>query len=194
MRSRLDLLESGKKADRQYIHQLEERVDNLERMLCSKKLEIKNVPLTFKETKNDLSLIVLNTANVIGAPLQRSEIQDVYCMRKKDKPSKIIVELSGSSTKDNIIKRARQFNTDNKQNKLSSTHLNMNCPATPIYVSDFLPPQTQHLFYLARKFAKENGYLYCWVSAGRVFLRKNEPDKPVIVKCESDLDTLLPGI
>lgn len=64
-------------------------VDNLERMLYAKKLEIKNIPLSLKESEEELSLLVLNTVTAVGAPLQKAEIKEIYSMSKKDKPSKI---------------------------------------------------------------------------------------------------------
>lgn len=192
MRSKLDSLESEKKTDREYIHRLEGRIENLERMLYNRKLEIKNIPLSSNKSEEELSLIVMNMAKAVGAPLQRSEIKEVYSTSKENKPSKITVDLTSTLTRDDIVKKARQFNSNNKQNKLSSKHLNMDGPATPVYVSDFLPPQTQHLFYLARKFSKEHNYSYCWTSAGRVFLRKSEIEKPILIKREADLVKLTP--
>lgn len=191
MKNKVDILESEKKADRLYIQQLEDRVDSLERTLNTKKIEIRNIPLSPTVKEEDLCKIVQNATNVIGAHIEKSEIREVYCTNKKDKASRIIVELTSASTKDHIIKKARYFNSTNKQNKLNSTHLNMDGPATPIYVSEYLPPQTQHLYYLARKFAKEQNYMYCWTSFGKIFLKKNDKVKASIIKRETDLENII---
>lgn len=194
IRMKVDLLESEKRVDRTYIHQLEDRVDSLERMLYTQKLEIKNIPLTSNEKQEDLCTIVLNTANAVAVSLQRTDIKEVSCMNRNDSSSKIIVDLACATIKNNVIKKTRQFNATNKQNKLNTSHLMMDGPPTPTYVSECLPPRTQHIFYRARKFAKENGYMYCWTTSGRIYLRKNAQEKQIIIRSETDLESLVSKI
>lgn len=194
MKTRVALLESERKDNHEHIHLLEERVDDLERLMYNKKLEIKNVPLTSEENEEDLCAIVLSTSRAVGASLIRSDIKEVHCINRKDKPTKIVVDLVNTKVKDNILKRTRQFNSNNKEKKLNSLHLHIKGTETPIYVSDCLPRKTQHLFYLARKFSKEHNFAYCWTTAGQVFLRRSELEKAVVIRCETDFGNLLAKI
>lgn len=48
----------------------------------------------------------------------------------------------------------------------------------------------RRIFYLAREFAKENNYNYCWSSRGFVYLREKENAPFIRIMNESDLDQL----
>lgn len=183
-------LESDRKLDRCHIKQLEEKVENLERMLCSTRVEIRNIPGKLGESKEDLYRIVAETATVLELPVQRHEVKDIFRTGKKDVTSPIVVDFVSVPTKENIIKKARQFNNKNKQNKLNTIHLKIEGPKKPIYISEKLTPKNQHLYYLARNFAKDNDYKYCWISYGKVFLRQDEGKKLTLVNNEEDINSL----
>ena len=183
-------LEAERKADRSYINQLEERVENLERMMNSSKIEIKNIPQKQGETKEDLRNIITETASVLETHLQRQDIKDVYRLKKKDGVSTIMVDFTTTSPKDSIIRNLRQFNKNNSQNKLNTTHINKEGPSKPIYITEILTLKAQRLYYLARNYAKDNGYKFCWTSFGKVFLRKADGGKQILIKSESDITNL----
>lgn len=188
-------LESERRSDRCLIQRLEESVENLERQLHSTRIEIKNVPKRSGESKTDLCELVKSTATAINTPIQTHDIKDVFRIYKKDDPSssQIIVEFSSAVTKETIIKGARQFNSRNKTCKLNTTHLKLEGPVKPIYVSEKLTPKAQRLFYLARTFAKDNAYKYCWTSYGRIFLRQDEGKKQILIRKDEDIDILRPN-
>lgn len=183
-------LESDRKLDRCHIKQLEEKVENLERMLCSTRVEIRNIPRKLGESKEDLYKIVTDTATVLELPVQRHEVKDIFRTGKKDVISSIVVDFVSVTTKENIIKKVRQFNNNNKQNKLNTTHLKIEGSKKPIYISEKLTPKNQHLYYLARNFAKDNDYKYCWISYGKVFLRQDDGKKLTLVNNEEDINSL----
>lgn len=183
-------LESDRKLDRCHIKQLEEKVENLERMFCSTRVEIRNIPGKLGESKEDLYRIVADTATVLELPVQRHEVKDIFRTGKKDVTSSIVVDFVSVPTKENIIRKARQFNNKNKQNKLNTTHLKIEGPKKPVYISEKLTPKSQHLYYLARNFAKDNDYKYCWISYGKVFLRQDDGKKLTLVNNEEDINSL----
>lgn len=186
----LQNLEAERKVDRSYINQLEERVENLERMTNSSKIELKNIPKKQGETKEDLRNIITETASVLETHLQRHDIKDVYRLNKKDGVSTIMVDFTTTTPKDSILRNLRQFNKKNSQNKLNTNHINKEGPSKPIYITEVLTLKAQRLYYLARNYAKDNGYKFCWTSFGRVFLRKVEGGTQILIKSESDITNL----
>ncbi|XP_063895344.1 uncharacterized protein LOC135118132 [Helicoverpa armigera] len=186
----METLEAERKEDRIYINQLEDRVENLERMANHSKIEIRNIPKAPGETKEDLCKIVTETAAVLEIPLQKPDIKDAFRVNKKEGISTIVVDFANTRTKDDVVKRIRQFNKKNKENKLNTAHIKMSGPAKPIYIVESLTLRAQRLFYLARNFAKDNAYKFCWTSYGRVFLKKGEGDKQILIKDEADINNL----
>lgn len=188
---KLEKLESERKAERCYVQQLETKLEHLERQLNVTKVEIKNIPRTQDETKEDIRNIVTKTASIIELPIQAHDIKDVYRSGKRDDPAPpIVVDFSSVITKDNLIKKARQYNTRNSQNKLSTAHLKIEGPARAIYVAERLTPHGQRMHYLARTFARDHRYKHCWTSYGRVFLRKEDGGQHVPIDVEADLAKL----
>lgn len=133
-------LESQREKDIRYIQHLEDKVESLERQMFSTKIEISNVPPKQQETKDDLCTIVTNAANAIGHPLQSNEIKDFYRTNNRIK-NIVTVDFITIITKEYFLKRTRTFNNANKQNKLSTLHLNIEGNNTPIYVSEKLTPK-----------------------------------------------------
>lgn len=188
---KLNQFEVERKEDRSRIQQLEHKVDNLERMLFSTKIEVRNIPKKQGENKDDLCTIIEQVANVLQTSLQRQEIKDVFRVSNKDsKQTAIIVDLNSAIVKETILRKARQFNNKNKNNKLNTTHLKLEGPPIPVYLSERLTPRTQRIFHLARNFAKNNDYKYCWTSYGRVFLRKDDGKQQFLITDVVDLNNL----
>ncbi|CAH2105986.1 unnamed protein product [Euphydryas editha] len=74
----IEQLEKDKKEDRNIIKSLEEKVEYLEKKMRSSCLEIKNIPLRPKETKEDLVNVVVKLGNIIKSHIQPSEIGEIY--------------------------------------------------------------------------------------------------------------------
>jgi hypothetical protein len=166
MRAKLDNVEKQRKEDRLYIGQLERKIEPLERASASTKLELRNIPKQTCENRDSLCRIVVNAAEIIGFPIQKQEIKDIYIYRTNHKTGHgtIVVELGSVIMKENIIERARKFNKKNPSNKLKTSHLNVEGPVKPFFISEFLSPNEKRLNYLARTFAQDNGYRFCWTS------------------------------
>ncbi|CAB3248045.1 unnamed protein product [Arctia plantaginis] len=190
MKIKLSNLESERNYDRRYIRELEERVEHMERQLCSSKIEIRNLPQKQEESKKNLCAIVTKTANILGCPIDDTDIKDVFRMKNKKDSNTITVDFNSAITKENILKKARDFNKANKENKLNTTHLKINGPSKHIFVAEKLTPKTQRIYYLARCFADSHKYKYCWTSFGKVLLRKTDGERHYIIKSETDLDNL----
>ncbi|KAJ2954727.1 hypothetical protein O0L34_g3031 [Tuta absoluta] len=195
MKAKLFELENRSKEDRAYILKLEDRVEFMERSFASTKIEIRNIPKTEGESKEDLTKLIMKTASVLNVPLQQQEIKNVFRQKaKSNKPNQkevksptIIVDFQRSDIKEQIISKVRRFNQQNKSNKFNTGHLKCSGPKTPVYFAENLTPKMQHLHYLARKFKEEKGFKYCWTSFGRVYLRRGDGQPHITINREEDL-------
>ncbi|KAL4708006.1 hypothetical protein ACJJTC_010622 [Scirpophaga incertulas] len=64
-------------------------------------------------------------------------------------------------------------------------------PSKPIFISENLTAKVKKLFYLSREFAKTHAYKFCWVTNGKIFLRKKENGTLSRIERESDLASQL---
>ncbi|CAG5031000.1 unnamed protein product [Parnassius apollo] len=64
-------LENENKHQLEYINSLESKIDILERNSKATTVEIRNIPLNQKETKDDLLKIVQEAGNLINLPIEK---------------------------------------------------------------------------------------------------------------------------
>ena len=88
--------------------------------------------------------------------------------REPSAPGTITVRLSNSSLRNDIY-RARTL-----------------LKGTSIYLSEFLSPSSQYLFYLSRKICKEGKIAAAWSYKGNIFIRTLQ-DEVLSICCPSDL-------
>ncbi|KAJ2938812.1 hypothetical protein O0L34_g18435 [Tuta absoluta] len=189
MKEQVHKLESKAKDDQACIARLEEKIEYLERNQAASKIEIKNIPKGNYETKTTLSELVLKTATVLDLPLQSHDIKDVFRVKEKaDKSPKIVVDFVSVVTKDKMLNKVRQFNKNNKSDKLNTSHLKLGKERNPIYIAEHLTPKTQNIFYKARCAAKEKGFKFCWTANGKVFMRQEEGKPHFVINKEEDLN------
>lgn len=194
---RIEILENEKRDDRSIICSLEDKLDLLERKSRASCIEIRNIPLTQTdknkfESKRDLCDIVTTLSDALNNKINLSEIRDVYrTPERKDNMRPIVVEFCSVIRKENMLQAVKDFNK-NKSNdtKLHTHHLHLHGPKKGIFISETLTHKTQKLFYLAREFAKDNNFNFCWTSRGMVYLRKAEGLPYCRIVSESDLDKL----
>lgn len=189
--SRISNLESERKEDKKTIHQLEEKVEYLERKSRATGLEIRNVPKIHDETKDQLCDMVVSMGKTLAINIGPSDIRDIYRTKSKDSSNPIIIDLNTVIMKDKIIKGVKKFNkSKDKKEKLHTTHFGLQSPPQPVYVSETLTYKAQRIYFLARQFQKGNGYDFCWTSHGIVYLRKSVEFAQIRINSESDLEKL----
>lgn len=194
---KINALEKEKGEDLRRIKQLEDRVEYLERKGKACTIEIRNTPIITQEnakyeTKEDLCNLVEKLGTTISVEIKQTDIKEVYRMNpKKDQSQPIILEFCSELKKQKTMDAVKKFNKNKSNNeKLNATHLDPTLPKKPIFVSESLTQKTQHLFYLARAFAKDNGYAFCWTSHGGIFLRKAEELPHIKINSEAQLLSL----
>ncbi|KAJ0183236.1 hypothetical protein K1T71_001212 [Dendrolimus kikuchii] len=189
--SRISTLEKEREKDKKIINQLEDKVESLERKSRATGIEIRNIPITVGQNKENLSNLFLNLGKTLNVQIDKQAIRDIYRIKSKDTSNPIIVEMTTVIMKDNIIKAVKIFNKTNKKGeKLNTTDLDTRYPVKPIYISETLSQKTQKLFYLARIFQKNHGFSFCWTDNGIVYLRKNENTSQIRITSEADIDKL----
>ncbi|KAI5641777.1 hypothetical protein NE865_06081 [Phthorimaea operculella] len=191
MSKRIDFLEKERKEHLLHISSLETKVEDMQRSLKSASVELRNLPLEpGKENKPELTNLVQRTCKVLAVDIHSNDIKDVYRIKGKSGLSTVVVDLMRTTTKQEVVNKAKNFNKQHPNDRLNSTHLGLAGRPVPIYVSESLTNNGRRLFYLARTLASSAGYKYCWTSNGRVFLRKNEESPHMEVKSEEDLAPL----
>lgn len=173
---------------------LSDRMEDFERQANSSQIEIRNIPHTMSESKENLKSTVCSLMNTINATVSNTDIYDTYRFSNKENNKKtVIVKLTTPLIKENIIKSFKNYNKNN------STSLNTSClgykdNVQKIFISEMLSKKAKRLFFLARETAKSCNYSYCWTAHGRVFLRKTEGAPQVLVKSEQQLELIKKAI
>lgn len=194
---KLKTLEEERLNDKRTIRTLEDKIELLERRSRATAVEIRNTPRIFQqnnrlETKTDLCEIIKNMAKTVNCSLQESDIRDVYRILSKNETSRpIILDLNSVIKKEALLNAIKEFNRNKgKGEKLNTSHLNLPGTSKPVYVSEALTYKMQKLFFVAREFAKEYNFTYCWTSRGVVYLRKDEKQPYIRVENEKELQSL----
>ncbi|XP_041980780.1 uncharacterized protein LOC121734316 [Aricia agestis] len=194
---KLKRLETEKESDKKHISLLEEKIEVLERKQRSTTLEIQNVP-PFKsesvktDNKEELLKILKSLGTTLNVEINDHDIKDIYRINMKNKSAKpIIVELTSAIKKEKIIYATKDFNKNKtKEAKLNTSHLQILGPEKPIYISEALTSKTQKIFYLARQFARDHNFSYCWTTRGKVYIRKSDGSPFHRIETEQDLSKL----
>lgn len=188
---RMKQIESSRLEDRKYIQQLEDKVEYLEKRSRYASVEIRNIPNKEKESKQDLLSTVIKLGKTVNCQIQPNDVKDTFRTNSKSGNKTVIVELTSVIKKEHLIKSVISFNKNrNRDDKLNSTHLNIDGPKTPIYMSDNLSAKTRKLFMLAREFSSASYFKYCWTSYGQIYLRKEDRSPRIRIDSELDLSVL----
>lgn len=185
-----DLEQRGKSYEAK-IESLESKIEQLERYSRNSTIEIRNIPRQANENKSELRSIIKKVGETINQPILDSEIQDILRLKtNKETKNHILVNFISTTIKEGFITKCRTFNRENKENKLSTHHLQLPGPSKPIYVDESLTKLGRKLFYLARQFVKDNNYYSTWTSYGKIYLREKKDSLAIRIDTEQDLRKL----
>lgn len=193
-RKKIQQLESQSQQNREYIAILEDKVEDLQRISRKTSIELKNVPKKADESRNDLINMVMTMSNSINMNMVERDITDIFRLKGKSDKIKnptIIVEFGSSILRTDFLKKSKDFNTKNNS-KLQAKDLGHTTEVdTPVFVAEQLTSKGARLHFLARDLAKTQKYKHCWVSFGRVFVRKNDTSKIIKIQHEAQVQNLL---
>lgn len=188
--AKVDTLERERKDNLAHIASLENKIYYIQKSLKSTVFEIRNVPASKPESKQDLLKIVQDTCNTLNVDVQPSQIKDIYRVVNKSGLTSVVAECTSTFTRDAILSGAKLYNQQNKNNKLSSSSIGMQGKSVPIYISESLTAAGRKLYSMARETAKYMEYKYCWIKNGKIFLRKTDGVPALEIKSESQLTTI----
>lgn len=185
-------LESQRKEINTHVYMIEEKIENLDRNIIKTSIELRNVPKRPQETKENLFCLVKTLSQSINVTLQPHDIRDVSRQpSKRESPvSALVVEFSNTLIKSRILNGIKEFNKANNKDKMNSSHLGLDSPKIPIYATELLTNTSKRLYFLARTLAKSENYAFCWISNGRVLLRRHKDGPHIVVKDEHHLQQL----
>lgn len=194
LKQKVGELEYSSKEDKKYIAILEGKIDDLQIDNRKASFEIKSMPKSSDETKENLIDMVLCLSKTIDCRMERSDIKDIYRVRPKNPEKKntpIIVETASTMLKVDLLKLGKAFNLKHKA-KLCANHLGLKTQEeTPVFLSEHLTAKGSRLHFLARDLAKSKDYKFCWTAYGKVYLRKTENSQCIAIKSESQIHKLL---
>lgn len=191
MMVKIDNMEKTKKDQSEKMLMLEERIEELERLSCLTKIDIRNLPHKENESRNDLIQGVLKIGKTLCADLEQNTIRDIYRLSNKSKQSSVVVvDVTTPQVRTNILKAVKDYNRKHKPNTLNTSCIDSNSDSKPIYLSEHLTFKTRRLFYLTREFAKNENYAFAWATNGKIYLRKKEGDPHKVIRSESQLEIL----
>ncbi|XP_013197254.1 uncharacterized protein LOC106140204 [Amyelois transitella] len=191
IKSRLDKSEQERDEALIHVSELESRVDQLERAARNTSIEIRNIPSVKPETKEDLIHIVKNIASATNTTVTDHDIKDIFRYPSKTSAKMpIVVDFCSVLRKDTVLNAVKKFRSSNKSN-LTSDKIKVSGPSQPVYISESLTARTKRTYALARKFASENNFKFCWTSHGQVYMRKEEGSRAIRLDGEGDINRLL---
>lgn len=191
MEEKIDQLEVNRKTLVKQIVELENKCENIERIMRKSCMEIRSVPKQKDESLNDLFKMILALAKTLGIELEQHDLRDVYRINNKANKdvSTVVFELSNTLIKQQFNDAVKKWNKPGRE-QLNTSNLGLTDSATPIYVSECLTARAKRLHFLTRDFAKSQNYKYCWTKNGLVYLRVKAGDPYILVKDESQLKEL----
>lgn len=194
--ARIKLLEDKEKENTLHKSQLNELQDQLNKRAhesLRSDLEILGVAET--ENENPVHLI-LTTAHKIGLELEERDIDYVsragprikkVANENNDLPRPLVVSFTRKIKREEFLKQAKS------RRALVSKDIVGSGPERRIYVNERLTSETRRLFRTSRKWSKENGFKYCWVRDGVVYVRKRDGrdgSPPIRIRSCEDLQRL----
>jgi hypothetical protein len=195
LRKKMEQLEIQTRKDRDHIIILEDQIEDLQREHRKKNFEIKNMPKLPAESKEDLTNMVVYLSKTLNCNIKKEDVKDIYRVKLKKDAKKsnmpIVVELSSTIQKTDIIKSTKVFNIKHHE-KLRAKHLGATKDEdTAVFISEQLTARGARLHFVARDLAKSKDYKFCWTAYGRVYLRKNENSPVILVRNETQVHNLM---
>lgn len=190
---KIERLEIDSRETKEHIVALENQLEELRQHTRSSSIEIRNVPNKENETERDLITIVKKLGTTLDINIQEQDIRDTY--RRPGKPGTpraIVAEFASVQVKNNLLTSVRRWNRSKAgSERLNRGHIGDHGDIKPIYVDEHLPYSMRKLFFQTREFAKKNDFKFCWISQGRVLLRKDQNTKYIHIKSEKCISNIL---
>lgn len=152
---------------------LETKINKLEQFNIRKNIEIINV-----SPEKDPLEAVIDIGKEIDFIVEKTDIKKVF----RTKNNKIIVGFYNKNKKDELIKKFKKhkkpsqgtFSRDRKR----------------VFINDELTAFSRKLLWLTKQKSRQNRWKYVWVKDGRIFAKKDDNCRPIIINQEEDINLL----
>lgn len=170
--NKVPVLEAALLKKEDQVLELQNRLNLMEQYSRRHHLELGNIPVERGEKVEDL---IVNVAEQMGLSIGKQEIAASHRLRAAPgKTPSIIVEFVNRSIRNKFFEGRK--NLPRHKNK--------------IYVNESLSYHFKNLLRLAKEKAKEHQYRFCWYKNNKVFLKKHEDSKPIIVNSIEDIKNI----
>lgn len=167
------------------ISSLKQKIDIKEQIELKNNIEIKGIP----EQDIDDEEIIQKIFFKIGIQNETREIVNIKRIKKISENSQEILKISlkNEATKFKIANAAKQYFKLN--GILSTEDLGIKDRRTTIYINEELTRRNKYLLGKTKELLRSN-YKYIWWKNSKIFVRKNENEKPIIINDENDIAKL----
>lgn len=155
------------------------RVNTLEQKAFDNFIEIVGVP----ETKDEN--IVETVKTIITKLGVETTVNRAFRVPSKimNNPRKLVAELSTRLCSINTI-------TNSRKTKPKGNMFHEKWGMEPIYVNHYLTIFNRNLFFKTKAFARQAGFKFVWFKDSKIFIKKNEDQKAILIENESSLSNL----
>jgi len=155
------------------------RVNTLEQKAFDNFIEIIGVPEIKDENCADTTKSILAKLEV------NSTVSKAFRVPSKilNKPRKLVAELSTSQCSSNAIINSRKL-------KPTGNMFSENWGTGPIYVNNYLTFFNRNLLFKTKAFAREASFKFVWFEDSKIFIKKSENHKAILIENESSLTNL----
>lgn len=162
------------------LNTLSRRVNTLEQQSLECHMEIVGIP----ENKNEVITNIMEKINSkLGTEVIVKNISRIPS-KFSDKPKKISVIFNSLDDKNRIIERV-------KKEKIVAKDLDVSWKVSPIYFNNQMTQANKTLFFRAKITAKQVGYKYVWFNNNKIFVKKNEDSKVIIIFDENCISKIV---
>lgn len=173
------------------VNKLGEKLAVIEKTSRACNVELQAVP----EANNENVLALFKKlCSVLNVPIDDSSIRCCHRVARMDQNSKrprnILVSLSSTYQRDQILSAAYRYNKLHRNDLLGSTHLGISGEHRRVFVTEHLSPSMKSLYAESRRLAKEFNYKFVWVRYGKIFVRRDDTSSPIHIKTNESLKKL----
>ena len=157
------------------------RLNQMDNFLRGNNIEIQGVAVSENENQEDLEKITMAILKIVDPRIVRQQIGEIKRVRPTNTNHKtndgkrvfnpILVKFKSREVKVNIMKAKK---------KLANANLN-GISDGKIYINENLTKYSRNLLFHARRFRRDNGWMFAWCSQGGTILMKQQMNSPVIV-------------
>lgn len=158
---------------------LYKKVNTLEQKTLDNFVEIVNVPELINEDCKNTVIKIAKSLNVEIDVINAYRVQSKFSTRSK----KIVAELTSKQVKKDLIETSRK-------RKLIGNSVDVSWKNEAIYINENLTQFNRNLFFKTKTFARDSGYKFVWFKDYKLFIKKNELTKAIVVDNELSLAKL----